>query len=339
MTNPSQKKVGEQSFVLANCPVIITSASIVGPSEGQGPLSSYFDLTIEDEMWGEESWEKAESKIVKETFLRILSKGGVSEKDVDIILAGDLLNQCIAATFAFRGVDVPFLGLYGACSTIAESICVGSMLVDGGFASKVVCMTSSHFCSAERQFRAPLDLGNQRAPGSQWTVTGSGGILLSNAGVGPKVTSVTLGKIVDLGVKDASNMGAAMAPAAAYTIITHLKDLGRTPDYYDKIFTGDLGLVGWKLCVQLCDEQGYRIEEKLNDCGLLIFDIENQDVHAGGSGCGCSASVFSGYVMEKFKLGEFKRILFVATGALFSPTSSLQGESIPGIAHAFSVEV
>jgi stage V sporulation protein AD len=333
------KNNGKQTVKIQNPLSIVSTACIVGPKEGEGPLKKYFDDIIDDELWGEKSWEKAESKLMKETFSKILSKAGKSPGDINYVLAGDLLNQCIAARFGMRESEVPFFGIYGACSTMAESLSLGSMLIDGGFADNVVCVTSSHFCSAEKQFRFPLELGSQRAPTAQWTVTGSGGALLSGQGIaGPYITYITTGKIVDMGIKDANNMGAAMAPAAADTILAHFKDTGFAPDYYDLIVTGDLGIVGKNICDELLQRSGCNIKDRFNDCGIMIFDREKQDAHAGGSGCGCSATVFSGYLYQELQKGNINRLLFVATGALLSPTSTQQGESIPCIAHAVSIQ-
>jgi stage V sporulation protein AD len=309
----------------------------VGPKEGKGPLRLFFDNILEDEMWGEKSWEKAESKLIRETFALILKKANKSAEQINYVVSGDLLNQCIAANFGLRQSEVPFFGVYGACSTMAESMSLGSMLIDGGFAEDVVCLTSSHFCSAEKQFRFPLELGTQRAPTAQWTVTGSGGVLLSTNGDGPYITHITTGKIVDKGIKDANNMGAAMAPAAVDTIVTHFRDTGFSPDNYDLIVTGDLGEIGKDICGELVQEQGYNISDIYNDCGLMIYDRERQDTHAGGSGCGCCATVFAGFIYQKLMEGSLKNVLFVATGALLSPTSTQQGESIPSIAHAVSI--
>lgn len=331
------KKVGKQTRQFNNPPVITATASIVGPKEGKGPLAAYFDFIADDELWGEKTWEKAESKFVKETFAKILSKASLAVDGVDYIIAGDLLNQSIAATFGLRDSDVPFFGVFGACSTIGESMGLGAMLVDGGFAANVVCITSSHFCSAEKQFRFPLELGSQRAPTSQWTVTGSGGLLLSAEGTGPFVTKITTGKIVDMGIKDQNNMGAAMAPAAADTIYAHFEDTGLPHDYYDMVITGDLGAVGKEILDDLLSSNGIRIGKILNDGGVMIFD-KKQDVHAGGSGCCCSAAVLAGYLYDSLKKGKLNKILFVPTGALLSPTSVQQGESIPCIAHALAVE-
>jgi len=332
------KKYGKQTVKLQNPVCIASTASIVGPKEGEGPLRSYFDSIINDEKWGEKSWEKAESKLLRETFAKVVSKAGKATGEIDYVIAGDLLNQCIAANFGLRESGVPFFGVFGACSTMGESMNIGAMLVDGGFAENVVCITSSHFCSAEKQFRFPLELGTQRAPTAQWTATGSGGVLLSKEGAGPFITWLTTGKIVDMGIKDANNMGAAMAPAAVDTILNHFKDTGFTPDYYDLIVTGDLGLVGKSICEDLLMEEGYDISDRYNDCGLMLFDREKQDVHAGASGCACSAVVFAGFLYQELMKGNINRLLFVPTGALLSPTSTQQGESIPCIAHAVTIE-
>jgi len=334
----ASKKKGKQTVMLQNPPSIVSAACIVGPKEGEGPLRLYFDNVIDDELWGEKSWEKAESKLMRETFGKILNKGGKATGEIDYVISGDLLNQCISATFGLRESEVPFFGIFGACSTMSESMSIGSMLIDGGFADNVVCLTSSHFCSAEKQFRFPLELGSQRPPTAQWTVTGAGGVMLSNQGNGPYITCVTTGKIVDMGIKDANNMGAAMAPAAADTILTHFKDTGFAPESYDLIVTGDLGSLGKSICQDLLKEQGYDISDRYNDCGIMIFDRERQDAHAGGSGCGCSASVLCGFIYQELMKGNLNNVLFVATGALLSPTSSQQGESIPCIAHAVKIQ-
>jgi len=331
------RRIGKQTVKLQNPVNAVSAAAIVGPKEGKGPLGRYFDMIIDDELWGETSWEKAESKLTKETFSKIVTKARKSNNEINCIIAGDLLNQCIASSFGLREAGVSFLGIYGACSTMAQSIGIGAMMVDGGFADNVVCITSSHFCSAEKQFRFPLELGSQRPPTAQWTVTGAGGVLLSNQGTGPCITYVTTGKIVDMGIKDANNMGAAMAPAAADTIITHFRDTGLAPESYDLIVTGDLGIVGKSICDDLIKRQGYYISDRYNDCGVMIYDRERQDAHAGGSGCGCSASVLGGFLYGEMTKGSLNNILFVATGALLSPTSTQQGESIPCIAHAVSI--
>lgn len=331
------KKTGKQTAQLQNPPSINAAASIVGPKEGKGPLADYFDETVDDEFWGEKSWEKAESKFMREVLAKTVAKASIAMNAVDYIIAGDLLNQCIAASFGIRDSNVPFFGVFGACSTMGESMSLGAFLIDGGFASNVVCLTSSHFCSAEKQFRFPLELGSQRPPTAQWTVTGAGGVLLSAEGNGPYITKVTTGKIVDMGIKDQNNMGAAMAPAAADTIFAHFEDTGLPHDYYDLVVTGDLGMVGSRILDDLLSANGIRIGSIHKDCGLMIYDPK-QDVHAGGSGCGCSATVLAGFLLDRLRKGKLNRILFVPTGALLSPTSVQQGESIPCVAHAVAIE-
>ena len=349
------KKVGKQSYMLQNPVTIVDTACIVGPKEKEGPMHTYFDQCLEDEFWGEKTWEKAESKFVKETVNLAVSKSGIAMQNIDFCFAGDLLNQCISSSFGFRESNVPYFGIFGACSTFVESMILGSMSIDGEFAENVVCSASSHFCSAEKQFRFPLELGNQRTPTSQWTVTGSGATILSkktqtlknndnsNNSIEnkfiPKITAFTPGKIVDMGIKDANNMGAAMAPAALDTLITHFLDTGRKPSYYDAIFTGDLGYIGKDILIDLSMKKGYNIKGNYNDCGVLMFDKDKQDTHCGGSGAGCVASVFSGYIYKKLKEKELKRVLLIATGALTNATTTQQGESIPGIAHAVSIEI
>jgi len=333
----AERHIGKQTVIFKNPPSIKATASIVGTKEGKGALKQSFDYIIPDELWGEDSWEKAESKLVRETLSKVLQKGSLSNDQIEYVLGGDLLNQCIAANYGLRETDIPFFGLYGACSTMAESMSLGSMLIDGGYADNVVCMTSSHFCSAERQFRYPLELGSQRAPTSQWTVTGSGAALLTSDQTGPYIRYVTTGKINDMGISDVNNMGAAMAPAAADTILTHFADTGLTPDYYDLIVTGDLGKVGKKICLDLLNMNGIDLENRFNDCGVMIFNTKDQDTHSGGSGCGCSATVFAGHIYKEMMKGNLKRVLFVSTGALMSPISTQQKESIPGIAHAVSI--
>lgn len=331
-------KLGKQTICMDNPPTILQAASIVGPKEADGPMAKYFDKCLEDEFWGEKSWEKAESKIIKETVNLAIAKSGVASSDIDYCFAGDLLNQCISSDFGLRDSNIPYFGVFGACSTFAESICLGSVFVEGGAANNVLCATSSHFCSAEKQFRFPLELGNQRTPTSQWTVTGSGAVVLSKNGEGPYITSITPGKIVDMGIKDANNMGAAMAPAALDTLITHLHDTGRKPSFYDVIITGDLGHIGSNILKDMAQSKGYNINGNYNDCGVLMFDKDRQDTHAGGSGCACIGTVFSGYFFKLLKEKKIKNILIIATGALMNSTSSQQGESIPGIAHAVAIE-
>ena len=332
------KKIGKQTVSFDNPPTILECSSIVGPKEAQGPLAKYFDQTLEDEFYGEKTWEKAESKILKENINLLVAKSGIPFDKIDCIFAGDLLNQCISSSFGLRDSNIPFFGIFGACSTFVEGLCLGSICVES-FAENVLCATSSHFCSAEKQFRFPLELGNQRTPTSQWTVTGSGAAMLSRSGSGPYITNITIGKIVDLGIKDANNMGAAMAPAFADTLISHFVDTGRSPNYYDLIISGDLGYVGKDIAIDIAKSQGYNIKSNYNDCGVLIFDKEKQDTHSGGSGCACIGTVFSGYLFKELKSRKVKKILLIATGALMNSTSSQQGESIPGIAHAVSIEI
>ena len=330
--------MGKQTVNLENPPSIIGASSTVGPKEAEGPLGSYFDVKVDDELWGEETWEKAESKFVKQSIQDALKNANLKAEDIQYIFAGDLLNQITGTTFGIRDFNIPFFGVFGACSTMAESMCLGSMMIDGGYADYVVAATSSHFCGAEKQFRFPLELGTQRALTAQWTVTGSGAVVIAKEGNGPYITSITTGRIVDLGIKDSFNMGAAMAPAAADTIVQHFKDTGKTPDYYDLIITGDLGKYGRELLIQLAQKEGYELGHLLTDCGIEIFNADTQDTHAGGSGCGCAASVFTAYLYKEIKKGKWNKILFIATGALLSPSSSQQGESIPGIAHALAIE-
>ena len=332
------KKLGNQTVKLDHPPTILNTASIVGPKESDGPLAQYFDKCLDDEFWGEKTWEKAETKIFKETVNTLLAKSGLSAKDIDYSFAGDLLNQCISSNFGMRDSNIPFFGLFGACSTFVESLCIGSVFLDSLACNNVICATSSHFCSAEKQFRFPLELGNQRTPTSQWTVTGAGAAILSKKGLGPYITHITPGVITDLGIKDANNMGAAMAPAAASTLEDFFKDTKTTPDDYDLILTGDLGQIGSDLLFELLNKDGIKLGNKHNDCGVMIYDKEKQDVHAGGSGCGCSATLLCSVILNKLKKGDLNNILFMATGALMSPTSSQQGESIPGVAHLVQIK-
>lgn len=334
----ANKKLGMQTVKLANPPSILSTASIVGTKEGQGPLRDYFDVILNDDLYEEKSWEKAETKMSKESIKMALNKIKMSPDKVDYLFAGDLLNQIIVSSFAARELKIPFFGLYGACSTMCESLSLASMIIDGGFADFAIAATSSHFCAAERQFRFPLEMGGQRPPTAQWTVTGAGAAVLGNKGNGPFVTYTTTGRIMDFGVKDANNMGAAMAPAAADTIIGHFKDTGFTPDSYDLIISGDLGKVGRELTIELVKKNGHDISKKFKDCGLEIFDLSRQDVKSGGSGCGCSAAVFCGYLYDEILKGNLNRMLLISTGALLSPTSTQQGESIPSVAHAVTIE-
>ncbi len=328
------KRLGKQTVRMQNGVGIAGYASIAGKKEGEGPLRHYFDILMDDAEWGEKTWEKTESKMQKSAVAHAVEKAGINLSDINYIFAGDLLNQCIGSSFGLRELEIPFLGVYGACSTMAETLGLAAMTVDGGFADCSAAVTSSHFCTAERQYRTPLEYGGQRTPTAQWTVTGAGALILSKSGGAPYVTHFTAGKIVDLGITDANNMGAAMAPAAADTLLAHFKDTGKRPEDYDLILSGDLGEVGRSILVDMMNDEGYDIAENYNDCGCMIFDGKKQDTHAGGSGCGCGASTLCGYVMNRMKAGELNRVLFMATGALLSPTSTLQGESIPSVAHA-----
>lgn len=333
-----KKHIGEQSVEFENPVSIIATASVVGPKEGQGPLAKYFDVILDDVLAEEDSWEKAESKIVKDSLNLAVKKSGLKLKDIDYVLAGDLLNQSTGSTYGIRDLNRPFFGLFGACSTMGESMCLGAVLIDGGFADNVLVGASSHFCGAEKQFRFPLELGTQRPLTSTWTVTGDGSAVLSKNGFAPFITRMTTGKIVDFGVTDTNNMGAAMAPAAADVIINHFRDFNIEPNYYDLIVTGDLGYVGKDLLIDIVNQNGFDISENHTDCGIEIFDRDKQDTHSGGSGCACSAVTFAGYIYDKLKKNELNKILFIPTGALMSTTSVQQGESIPGIAHAIAVE-
>jgi stage V sporulation protein AD len=333
------KHLGRQSVRFPFPPSIISYASVVGKKEGEGPLSTYFDQISTDTKFGQPTWEKAESQMQTLALQEALKKGSIASSEVDMLFAGDLLNQCIGTSFAARGTDIPFYGLYGACSTMAESLSLAAMAVEGGFAERAAAVTSSHFASAERQYRLPLEYGGQRTPTAQWTVTGSGAVVLGPNNKPPYIRGITTGKIVDLCISDANNMGAAMAPAFVDTVIGHFRDTGLGPSDYDLIVSGDLGQVGLELAQDLFRREGYSFGDKLQDCGIMIFDREGQDVHAGGSGCGCSAVVLCGYLMEKLKTRKYRNLLFCGTGALLSPVSTQQGESIPAICHAVAISM
>lgn len=333
------KKIGKRTIEFQNKPRIISYGSIVGKKEHEGPLSKEFDKYITDSFFGQKSFEKAESQLQKTAVEIALKKAKLEKTDIDKIFAGDLLNQCIGSSFGLREFGIPFIGLYGACSTMALSTALASLFVDCGAAEKAIAVTSSHFCSAERQYRFPLNYGSQRTPNSQWTVTGSGALILAQAEKGPYIDKVTFGEIEDYGITDVNNMGAAMAPAACSTLKHFFQDTETTPEDYDVIYTGDLGTVGTPLLYELMDREGYDLRCRHSDCGNLIFDGDKQDTHAGGSGCGCSASVLASFIMHRFEDGNFKNILFMSTGALLSPTSSFQGESIPGVAHLINIRI
>lgn len=330
-------KCGKQSFRLENPPVITAWASVAGKKEAQGPLSKSFDITHSDSYFGQKTWEQAEKRMQQLALQRLCQKANISTRDVELVFSGDLLNQCIGSSFTLRNTGIPHIGLYGACSTMAESLLLASMTVGGGFFDRVVAMTSSHFASSERQYRFPLGYGGQRTPTAQWTVTGSGAALVCKDGSGPKITACTIGTVTDLGIKDANNMGAAMAPAALATIRAHFADLKLSANDYDLIITGDLGQVGKEALLTLAQKDGLDLGGKLADCGTMVFDLLAQDVHAGGSGCGCSGITLCGYLLGKLSSGKLNRILFCGTGALLSPVSTQQGLPIPGVCHAVSI--
>lgn len=341
------KKIGSQSVRFENRPYLIGRGNIVGQKEGEGPLSACFDEILKDDMYGEKSWEKAECKMLEGAMGKALQRADTAKEKIDIMLSGDLLNQIMSSSFTARNLHIPFLGLYGACSTMTESMVVGSMLIDGGFAGKILAGASSHFCTAERQFRMPVEHGNQRPPSAQWTATAAGAVVLSYepkqlpGGRVIRAAEATIGKVIDAGVKDANQMGSAMAPAAVDTLLNHLQDTGRAIDYYDLVVTGDLGFIGRDIMRDLLVDAGldsHKVYSCYDDCGTMLFARE-QDVHGGGSGCGCSAAVLTGSLLPKMERGELKRLLLMSTGALLSTISPFQGESIPGIAHAISLEV
>ncbi len=328
----------EQTIILKKQPKIIGSYTIVGPKEGKGNFGDYFDYVMKDDSFGEKTYEKAERKMLESAITGVIEKAKLLPKDVDIMIAGDLLNQIVSSSYAARAFQFPFLGVYGACSTMAESIAVGSVLVDGGYFDNVVCCTGSHFSTAERQYRFPLELGNQRPPTSQWTVTGAGSCILSLKGDGPRVSMITFGKVIDWGISDVNNMGAAMAPAVRNTLLRHFKNTKTTPDDYDLIVTGDLGKVGSEILIDLMEDEGIILGVNYCDCGQMYYKRE-QNTLCGASGAGCCATVFNSYLMAKMRDGQYKKILFLPTGALLSATSTQQGDSIPGVCHAIVIEM
>lgn len=337
------KRIGKYTIKFLDEPLISSFASVAGKPESEGPLKDGFDKIIYDSHAMQDTFEEAESMFQQEAVSLALGKWGGKAEDVDFVFAGDLLNQCIASSFGLKGFNIPYLGQYGACSTSAQSLILSATFIESKAAKATVAVTSSHFCSAERQFRFPLEYGGVRTPTAQRTVTGAAAFVVECADnpaksvksplLCPKISAATVGKIVDLGVKDANNMGAAMAPAAADTLKTYFDDTGKSPSDYDMIFTGDLGAVGSKLLYELMGEKGYDIRENHKDCGLMIYDINTQDVHAGGSGCGCGACTLSAYILPKLSNGEYKKVLYMATGALMSATSGTQGNTIPSVAH------
>ena len=333
----ANNKRGRQSFVLPNRPVIRAWASVAGKKEAEGPLGKHFDQTYEDTYFGEKTWEQAEKRLQQLAMEQLAKKAGMKATDFSLVYSGDLLNQCIGSSFSLNKTGIPHLGLYGACSTMAQSLLLAAMTVDGGYTDQAVAMTSSHFASSERQYRFPLGYGGQRTPTAQWTVTGSGAALVSQTGQGPIIDSCTMGTVTEMGITDAANMGAAMAPAALATIRAHFADMGRKASDFDLIVTGDLGHHGKAMLLELARREGLELGGKLTDCGVMVFDAQMQDVHAGGSGCGCSGIVLCGHLLDLLARGRQKRILFCGTGALLSTTSTQQGLPIPGICHAVSI--
>lgn len=331
---------GKASLQFETEPVIASAASIVGKKEGEGPLSKLFDVVEQDDMFGAENWEAAESALQKQTADLTLEKGGFRKKDIRYLFAGDLLGQLIATSFGTVDLEIPLFGLYGACSTMGEALSLGAMAVDAGYADRVLSMASSHFATAEKQFRFPLGYGNQRPQSATWTVTGCGAVVLSGQKKGglAKITGITTGRMVDMGSKDSMNMGAAMAMAAFHTIKQNLEDFQVSAEHYDKIITGDLGEIGRKILLDFMNQEGIDLEERHMDCGIEIYDAKKQDTHAGGSGCGCSAVTLCAYILPKIQSGEWKRVLFLPTGALLSTVSFNEGQSIPGIAHGVVLE-
>lgn len=333
------RKIGAYTMGFEEMPSIIGYGSVAGKKESEGPLQSYFDKIFYDSYAGQSSWEKAESLMQQEALSIALNRCKLHTEDIDFVFAGDLLNQCVSSSYGLREMNIPYLGQYGACSTMAQGLIMASVMVESGAAKHAACVTSSHFCSAERQYRFPLEYGGQRTPTAQWTVTGSGSCVLANAKKGPSVVRATVGRIVDYGVTDVNNMGAAMAPAAAQTLMNYFQDTNSKPSEYDLILTGDLGHLGSELLYELLERENVDIKSRHRDCGMMIFDGKKQDVHCGGSGCGCSASVLCSFIMKRLLDGAYKNILFMATGALMSPTTCWQGESIPGIAHLVNIKV
>lgn len=334
------KQQGKQSVKFEHPPVISGHASVVGQKEGEGPYGSYFDVIEQDPKLGGDTWEEAEGKLQEKAAKLAIEHSGFKQEDIRYIVAGDLLGQLMASSFGLMTLQKPFFGVYGACSTMGESISLAAMLLDGGYADHILALTSSHFASAEKQFRFPLGYSNQRPKAATWTVTGSGGVVLSAGGKAKGkvvVRGITTGKIVDYGIKDTMNMGACMAPAAGDAIAAHLSDFDSKPEDYDRIITGDLGKVGKDILIDLLRAKGYDISKQYMDCGIEIYD-EEQQVQAGGSGCGCSAVMLTGFILKKLTSGEWQRVLFVPTGALLSVVSFNEGNSIPGIAHAVLLE-
>lgn len=330
--------IGRQSISFSSGPYIHAYASIVGKKEGEGPLGKYFTKVVEDDFFGSNTWEEAESALQAETVKLLLNRSGVSSSDIRYAFAGDLLGQLMATSFGLADYNIPLFGIYGACSTMGEALSLAAMTIAGGYAERVLALASSHYASAEKTFRFPLGYGSQRKFCATWTVTGCGAIILDSSSGAARITGVTTGRITDYGLKEKDNMGACMAPAAADTIYNHLSDFDRAPDYYDKIITGDLGYVGQTILIDIMKTKGYDISKVHMDCGIEIFDMDSQATNAGGSGCGCSASTLCSYILAQIEKRAWKRVLFVPTGALLSPISANEGNSIPGIAHAVVIE-
>lgn len=331
---------GHQSWEFANRPVIIGTATVVGPEEGKGPLGNEFDIVHGDMTAGEKSWEKAEKRMMEEAAKLAIENAKLTSGNIKFYIGGDLLNQIISNSFAVRTLNIPYIGIFGACSTSMEGLALASMIVNSGGADYAMAGTCSHNCTAEKQFRYPTEYGSQKPPTAQYTITGAGAAVVASRGQGPVVTRATIGRVVDMGIKDPFNMGAAMAPAAVDTVEAHLRDFGMKADYYDLIVTGDLATVGYSIACELFEKHNIPVHQQtlFKDCGLMVYDLEQQSVQAGGSGCGCSAVVTYGHLLKKLNKGELRRILVVATGALLSPLSYQQGESIPCIAHAVAIE-
>ena len=332
------QRLGAGTLLFENMPRVAGYAAVVGKKESEGPLGGLFDKVIFDSRGGAPTFEEAESLLQREAASLALEKAGVHAADIDYAFAGDLLNQCVGTSFGLLDFGIPHLGQYGACSTMAQSLAMGAVFTESGAAHRALCVTSSHFCAAQRQYRFPMEYGEVRTPTAQWTVTGAGCCVLAREGGSVGVRAATVGRIRDLQITDANNMGAAMAPAAASTLCAYFDDTGDKPEAYDRIITGDLGYVGSELLLEWCERLGHPMPRaRMMDCGLTIYDPA-QDSHAGGSGCGCSAVVLSSYILPRLQSGEWRRVLFMATGALLSPTTSQQGETIPGVAHAVVIE-
>lgn len=334
----AQNQVGQRTFRPGRPISIVQWASVAGKKESEGPLGSKFDLVDTDTKFGEKTWEQAEKKMQQLALQKLAEKAGLKQTDFDLVFSGDLLNQCIGSSFTLRNTGIPHLGLYGACSTMAEGLLMSTMAVGGGFFDRVAALTSSHFASSERQYRFPLGYGGQRTPTAQWTVTGSGAVLVEGKEGPIAIESATVGTVTDLGITDANNMGPAMAPAAFDTIRAHFDDTRTAPEDYDLVVTGDLGALGKEVLMHLFRKEGISIGGKITDCGNLVYDATTQDVHSGGSGCGCSAVVLCSDLLGRLQAGKLKRILFCGTGALLSPTSTQQKLPIPGVCHAVCIE-